>query len=59
MNVGAVASMSLDPDDKWTYLKTHGDPAWADCPSYLHYLVSRILKFLAEREIINPVQPYQ
>jgi hypothetical protein len=51
VNNEAVASLSLDLDDKWTYLKTHGNPAWADYPSYLHYLVPRILDFLEERDI--------
>ncbi len=40
-----LASISLDLDDKWTYLKTHGDP-WEAFPSYLELVVPRILEFL-------------
>ncbi|MEJ2483951.1 MAG: polysaccharide deacetylase family protein, partial [Gemmatimonadota bacterium] len=46
-----VVSLSLDLDDKWTYLKTHGDAAWSDYPSYLSYAVPRILDFLAARDV--------
>jgi hypothetical protein len=46
-----VVSLSLDLDDKWTYLKTHGDASWSDYPSYLSYAVPRILKFLREKDI--------
>jgi hypothetical protein len=46
-----VVSLSLDLDDKWTYLKTHGDAGWSDYPSYLSYAVPRILEFLARRDI--------
>ncbi len=40
------ASISLDLDDLWTYLKTHGDASWTSYPSYLSYAVPRILDFL-------------
>jgi len=30
-----LASVSLDLDDLWTYLKSHGDPGWELRPSYL------------------------
>src|SRR5450755_1973924 len=43
------ASISLDLDDKWTYMKTHGDPNWTTYPSYLQTVVPRILTFLKER----------
>jgi hypothetical protein len=46
-----IASLSLDLDNKWSYLKTHGDPAWKDLPSYLDVLVPRALQFLAERNL--------
>jgi peptidoglycan-N-acetylglucosamine deacetylase len=23
-----IASLSLDLDNKWSYMKTHGDPGW-------------------------------
>jgi hypothetical protein len=30
-----TASISLDADNLWSYLKTHGDPAWQARPTYL------------------------
>ncbi len=44
------ASISLDLDDLWTYLKTHGDPGWSDYPSYHHIAVPRILDFLDKQK---------
>lgn len=41
-----VASLSLDLDDKWTYMKTHGDERWRSYPSYLNIVVPRVLQFL-------------
>ncbi len=46
-----VASLSLDLDDKWAYLKTNGDPSWKSFPSYLELLVPRVLKFLLSHEL--------
>ena len=37
------ASVSLDMDNLWSYLKTHGDPTWESRPSYLEALVPRML----------------
>ena len=45
-----LASLSLDLDDQWTYMKTHGDPGWEEYPSYLSYAVPRILDFLDEKQ---------
>lgn len=44
-----IAGLSLDLDNKWTYLKTHGDPGWGSFPSYLDVVVPRVLDFLGER----------
>ncbi len=41
-----IASVSLDLDDLWTYLKVHGDPRWAERPSYLGEFVPRALDAL-------------
>jgi peptidoglycan-N-acetylglucosamine deacetylase len=30
-----IASLSLDADDQWAYLRTHGDAGWNQYPSYL------------------------
>ncbi len=46
-----VASLSLDLDNQWSYMKTHGDPDWKDFPTYLDWSVPRILEFLAERDL--------
>jgi Polysaccharide deacetylase len=46
-----IASLSLDVDNKWSYLKTHGDPGWENFPSYLDTLVRRVLEFLAHRDL--------
>ena len=39
------ASLSLDLDNQWSYMKTHGDPAWESLPSYLDVVVPRALGF--------------
>ncbi|MDX1948459.1 MAG: polysaccharide deacetylase family protein [Pirellulaceae bacterium] len=41
-----LASLSLDLDNKWSYLKTHGDPGWESFPSYLEVVVPRFLGVL-------------
>lgn len=43
------ASLSLDLDNQWSYMKTHGDQGWESHPSYLDAVVPRILAFLAAR----------
>lgn len=45
------ASLSLDLDNQWSYMKTRGDDAWVDYPSYLDLVVPRFLAFLAERRL--------
>lgn len=46
-----LCSLSLDLDNLWSYLKTHGDAGWDQYPSYLEIVVPRVLKFLANREL--------
>ena len=46
-----LASLSLDLDNKWSYMKTSGDAAWETYPSYLDLCVPRILEFLKERDL--------
>ncbi|NNE90709.1 MAG: polysaccharide deacetylase family protein [Verrucomicrobiales bacterium] len=41
-----VASLSLDLDNLWSYLKTHGDEGWESFPGYLETVVPRILDVL-------------
>jgi hypothetical protein len=49
--VKPFASLSLDLDNQWSYMKTHGDAGWQSHPSYLDAVVPRILEFLAERRL--------
>ncbi len=44
-----VASLSLDLDNQWSYMKTHGDAGWESYPSYLDVVVPRVLDLLAAR----------
>lgn len=44
-----IASLSLDLDNEWSYLKTHGDPGWESYPSYLDVVVPRVLAILGRR----------
>jgi len=46
-----LASLSLDLDNEWAYLKTHGDAAWESYPSYLDLVVPRILDVLERRQL--------
>ncbi len=46
-----LASLSLDLDNKWSYMKTHGDAGWEALPSYLDIVVPRVLEFLEERQL--------
>ncbi len=46
-----MAGLSLDLDNKWTYLKTHGDPGWESYPSYLDVVVPRVLEFLDAHQL--------
>jgi peptidoglycan-N-acetylglucosamine deacetylase len=43
------ASLSLDLDNQWSYMKTHAEPGWEEFPSYLDLVVPRILNFLEKR----------
>ena len=43
-----AASVSLDLDNHWAYLRTHGDEGWRDFPSYLSVAAPRIVDFFAE-----------
>jgi peptidoglycan/xylan/chitin deacetylase (PgdA/CDA1 family) len=46
-----IASLSLDLDNKWSYMKTHGDAGWEALPSYLDACIPRVLRFLKERDL--------
>lgn len=42
----ALASISLDLDNQWSYMKTHGDPDWEQMPSYLDTFIPHVLDLL-------------
>src|SRR5713101_9262126 len=44
-----IASLSLDLDNQWSYMKTHGDAGWESLPSYLDIVVPRVLRLLKEK----------
>jgi len=41
-----LASISLDLDNQWSYMKTHGDPGWESFPSYLNIFIPHVLDVL-------------
>ena len=43
-----IASLSLDLDNQWSYMKNHGSAGWESFPSYLDLFVPKILKQLDE-----------
>lgn len=43
-----TATISLDLDNQWSYLKIHGDPGWKDFPSYFDIFVPYVLDLLDE-----------
>lgn len=46
-----TASISLDADDLWAYLRTHGNPEWESRPSYLPLFFPCALDLLDELEL--------
>src|SRR5208283_1417613 len=49
--VKPYAGLSLDLDNEWSYLKTHGDASWQEYPSFLHLVMPRILSTLADFDL--------
>ena len=47
MTMKPLASLSLDADNQWSYMKIHGDDGWESFPSYLDVLAPRALDLLA------------
>lgn len=45
-----LCSLSLDLDNRWSYMKTHGDAGWESLPTYLPLVIPRILEFFRERQ---------
>lgn len=46
-----LASVSLDADNLWSYLRTHGDSGWTDRPSYLSALISQMETIFADHAV--------
>lgn len=49
-----AASLSLDLDNQWSYMKTHGDEGWEVFPSYLDVVIPRfndLLESLDDQKI--------
>ncbi len=51
MTARPLASLSLDLDNQWSYMKTHGDPGWERFPSYLPLVVPRVLAILKRLDL--------
>jgi len=46
-----VASISLDLDNQWSYMKIHGDEGWEKYPSYFDIFIPHVLDILDELEL--------
>ena len=51
MSERLLASLSLDVDDLWSYLKTHGDDSWSRRPSYLDRFIPRVLETMDRLQV--------
>lgn len=46
-----IADLSIDMDNEWSYIKTHGDENWESYPSYLPFIVPKILDILSDLDL--------
>ncbi|HET7118808.1 MAG TPA: polysaccharide deacetylase family protein, partial [Hanamia sp.] len=46
-----LASISLDLDNQWSYMKIHGDEGWDKYPSYFNIFVPHVLDILDELDL--------
>ena len=46
-----LASLSVDLDDHWTYLKSRGRAGWESLPTFLELAVPRVLEFLGRHAV--------
>lgn len=51
MSARPFASLSLDADDQWAYLRTHGDAEWERHPTYLPRFYARLFELLEELQL--------
>ena len=47
----AIASISLDLDNQWSYMKIHGDEGWDQYPSYLGVFLPYVLDVLDKHDL--------
>jgi hypothetical protein len=47
----SIAAISIDMDNQWSYMKTHGDIGWDSYPSYFDVLIPYTLDLLDELEL--------
>jgi peptidoglycan-N-acetylglucosamine deacetylase len=47
----SIASISLDLDNQWSYMKIHGDEGWDKYPTYLDIFVPYVLDVLDELKL--------
>ena len=45
------ASLSLDLDNQWSYMKTHGDAGWESFPTYLDIVIPRFLDVFRQLDL--------
>ncbi len=50
-SIKPACTLSLDLDDKWAYLKTHGDERWKSFPSYLDDVIPSFLEILRRHDL--------
>ena len=50
-NEKPLASISLDLDNQWSYMKIHGDSGWEKFPSYLDAFIPYVLNILDELDL--------
>ena len=46
-----IASISLDLDNQWSYMKIHGDEGWDQYPSYFDIFIPHILNVLDDLDL--------
>ena len=46
-----LCSLSMDLDNQWSYMKTHGDPSWEDLPSYFDLLMPYAMELLNQNDL--------
>ncbi len=55
MNARPTASVSVDLDNLWSYLRTHGDPGWEAMPSFIAPATERLLDLLGRHRLTATV----